>query len=128
MAFLAANQVMSCHWVSVIHAALVRRERRRFEAMKRSEEEEAETEGDEGDDDEGDDADDGETSGGAGSERPVVRRKRATSSSSSSLSANRFYLDRTAEIDWLIGQAALHAAGWVAIWTAAEAWHRWKSR
>jgi len=117
VAFLAANQVMSCHWVAVIHAALVRRERRRFELMKRAEEEETETEGEEGDEDFDDD------DGGNGSERPLVlsRRKRALSS------ATRLYLGRTAEIDWLIGQAALHAAGWVALWTAAEAWHRWKS-
>jgi hypothetical protein len=124
VAFLAVNQVMSCHWVSVIHAALVRRERRRFETMKRAEEEETETEG-EGDDDE-EDYDDGVGNGGGngdGSERTslLARRKRALSSDKT-----RLYLGRTAEIDWLIGQAVLHAAGWIALWTAAEAWHRWR--
>ena len=138
VAFLAANQVMSCHWVSVIHAALVRRERRRFELMKRAEEEETETEGDEDEEGESeDDDDDDENSGGNGTnaternhhnpssqQQPLAarRKKRALSSAKT-----RLYLGRTAEIDWLIGQAALHAAGWVAIWTAAEAWHRWRS-
>lgn len=132
VAFLAANQVMSCHWVSVIHAALVRRERRRFELMKRAEEEMTETEGEEDAGDDGDDdadADaDGDEGNGAAEKRATTstllarRRKRALSSAKT-----RLYLGRTAEIDWLIGQATLHAAGWVAIWTAAEAWHRWKS-
>lgn len=129
VAFLAANQVMSCHWVSVIHAALVRRERRRFELMKRAEEEMTDTEGEEdaGDDDDDDDADADEGNGAAEKRATTSallarRRKRALSSAKT-----RLYLGRTAEIDWLIGQATLHAAGWVAIWTAAEAWHRWKS-
>lgn len=141
VAFLAANQVMSCHWVSVIHAALVRRERRRFELMKRAEEEMTETEGEEdaGEDDDDDDADadaddadaDGDEGNGAAAEKRATtssallarrRKQRALSSAKT-----RLYLGRTAEIDWLIGQATLHAAGWVAIWTAAEAWHRWKS-
>ena len=126
VAFLAANQVMSCHWVSVIHAALVRRERRRFELMKRAEEEMTETEGEEdgGDDDDNDDDDDNFGANGAEKRATslLARRRRALSSAKT-----RLYLGRTAEIDWLIGQATLHAAGWVAIWTAAEAWHRWKS-
>lgn len=86
--------------------------------MKRAEEEETETEG------EGDDEDEDYDDGNGNGERTtplLARRKRALSS------ATRLYLGRTAEIDWLIGQAALHAAGWVAIWTAAEAWHQWKS-
>lgn len=118
-AVMRTMQVMGCHLAWVLHDALLRRERSRFEEEEEKKRQQEEQEKQDEDDDEKNDDDDDKNSPSSSSPSPSKNRRRRQRPKKTTM---RQYLDRTAGADWIIGHAAVHACGWVAVWALCELW------